>query len=344
MNFTSDNAYGALPEVLRAVTEANQGAVRPYGEDPFTQRLPGLFGQLFERTVAVFPVATGTAANALALAGLTPPHGAVFCHADSHIIEHECGAPEFYAHGARLVGLAGADGKLSRQTIEAAMDAAPIGFVHSHQPFAVSLSQPTELGTVYRLDEVAAIAEAAHARGLKLHMDGARFANALAHLGASPAQASWQCGVDVLSFGASKGGTLGAEAVIFFDPAAAGDFEYRRKMGGHLVSKMRFLSAQLEAYVADGRWLAAAARANGLAQALAAGLRRIEGIRIAAPVETNMVFAEMPVPMARRLRQAGAIFRDWRGEEGGRVLARLATSFATPEEDVARFLDVAATG
>jgi threonine aldolase len=254
---------------------------------------------------------------------------------------HECGAPEFYAHGAKLIGIDGADGKLTAQAVARAVDALPRGDVHCVQPFTVSLSQPTELGTVYGLEELAAIARAVHARGLKLHLDGARFANALAHLNATPAEASWQCGVDALSFGASKGGTLGAEAAIFFDPADAGDFVYRRKKGGHLVSKMRFVSAQLEAYITDGLWLTAAAGANALAQQLAAGLNALDGVRLAVPVQTNMVFAEMPEAMAGRLRAAGAVFHDWRPPADGRVLTRLATSFATPQDDVAKFIEIA---
>jgi threonine aldolase len=341
MNFASDNAYGALPQVLDALVRANDGAVRPYGADPFTDALPARFAALFEREVAVYPVVTGTAANALALACLTPPHGAIFCHAQSHIMDSECGAPEFYSHGAKLIGIAGEDGKLSLAAITAAIDAVPRGFVHTSQPFAVSLSQPTEMGTVYSLAEIAAIAEACHARGVKLHMDGARFACALDSLKATPAQATWQCGVDVLSFGASKGGTLGAEAVVFFDPADARDFEYRRKAGGHLVSKMRFVSAQLHAFVEDGLWLQAAARANALAQTLAEGLRPLGAVRIVGAVQTNMVFAQMPVELAARLREAGAIFYDWTPPQDGRVLVRLATSFATPPGDVAKFVEIA---
>jgi threonine aldolase len=343
MNFASDNAYGALPQVLDALVRANEGAVRPYGADPYTESLPARFAALFERDVAVYPVVTGTAANALALACLTPPHGAIFCHAQSHIMDSECGAPEFFSHGAKLIGIAGVDGKLSLESITAAIDAVPRGFVHTNQPFAVSLSQPTEMGTVYSLAEIAAIADACHARGVKLHLDGARFACALDSLKATPAEATWQCGVDVLSFGASKGGTLGAEAVVFFDPADARDFAYRRKKGGHLVSKMRFVSAQLHAFVEDGLWLQAAARANALAQTLAEGLRPLAAVRIVGAVQTNMVFAQMPVELAARLREASAIFYDWTPPEGGRVLVRLATSFATPPGDVAKFIEIAKT-
>jgi threonine aldolase len=343
MNFASDNAYGVLPQVLAALVRANDGAAASYGADPLTQGLTTRFAALFEHAVAVFPVVTGTAANALALACLTPPHGAVFCHAQSHIMDSECGAPEFYSHGAKLIGLAGEDGKLSADVIAAAIDAVPRGFVHTSQPFMVSLSQPTEMGTVYSLAEIRGIAQVCHARGLKLHLDGARFGCVLDHLKATPAQATWQCGVDVLSFGASKGGTLGAEAVLFFDPDDARDFEYRRKKGGHLVSKMRFVSAQLHAFVEDGLWLEAAARANALAQTLAAGLRSLNSVRIVGAVQTNMVFADLPVELAARLRAAGASFHDWTPPHDGRVLVRLATSFATPPGDVAKFLQTAAS-
>lgn len=339
MNFASDNGFGALPEVMTALAHANAGFARAYGEDERTRRLPEIFGQLFGTELAVFPVATGTAANALALAVLTPPHGAVICHAQSHILDSECGAPEFYGHGLRLTGVAGQDGKLTPQAVAEAIDAVPPGLVHSQQPRTVSLSQPTELGTVYTPGEIRAIADIAHARGLKLHLDGARFANALAFLGCTPAEASWRAGADALSFGASKGGTLGAEAVIFFKPPDAQDFAYRRKAGGHLLSKMRFLSAQLEAFVQDGLWLRAAARANAMARTLADGLAAA-GIAPAAPVQTNMVFVDVPEALARRLRAAGAYFHDWYPPKDGRMLVRLATSFATPEEDVARLLEI----
>ncbi len=349
MDFGSDNAYGVLPQVMAALERANRGPARAYGGDDATQALTPLFSNLFGRQVTVHPVFTGTAANALALATLTPPHGAIFCHAASHIMKSECGAPEFYAHGAKLIGIAGPEqgpmaGKLTAEAIAEAIDTLPRGFVHSVQPSAVSLSQPTELGTVYGLDELAGIAQAVHARGLKLHLDGARFANALAYLDGTPAAATWQAGVDVLSFGASKGGTMGAEAVVYFDPADAADFEYRRKKGGHLASKMRFVSAQLEAYVTDGLWLESARRANALARRLAEGLSRVKDIRLPVPVQTNMVFASMPVPLAQRLRQAGACFYDWRGDGEGRVVARLATSFATPDEAVTGLVRIAAAG
>jgi threonine aldolase len=339
MNFASDNAYGALPEVWAAIQAADRGTALAYGNDAVTRDLTARFKTLFERDVAIFPVFTGTAANALALACLTPPFGAVLCHRDSHIMTSECSAPEFYS-GAKLIGLEGADGKLTPEAITDALEGLD-GSVHSVQPRVVSISQASELGTVYSRSEISAISELVHARGLKLHMDGARFANAVAHLGGSPAEATWKCGVDVLSFGATKAGALAAEAVVFFDPALAGEFQYRRKRGGHLASKMRFVSAQLEAILEKDLWLTSARRANDLAARLAGDLRPIADIEIAYPVETNMVFARMPVAKAARMRAGGAQFHDWFPPKDGKVVTRLATAFATSEEDVAKLIALA---
>ncbi len=340
MNFASDNAYGVLPEVLSALAQAAQGAALPYGDDDVTRALALRFNAVFEREIAMFPVMTGTAANALALATLVPPHGAILCHQDSHIVVHECGAPEFFTHGARLHTIAGADGKLEPGALEAVLKQWPWGDVHGVQPFAVSLSQPTELGTIYSREDISAIAALAHRHGLKLHVDGARFGNAVAALGRTPAEASWKCGVDVLSFGASKGGALAAEAVLFFDPADARDFAFRRKKAGHLASKMRLVSAQLAAFMDKDLWLHKAARANALAARLGEGLKA-RGVTITAPVQTNMVFAELPREIAARLRAGGAQFFDrTRASREDHVVARLVTSFATPEEDVERFLSL----
>jgi threonine aldolase len=340
MNFVSDNAYGAAPEILAAVVEAAKGAEPSYGEDAITARVAARFREIFEREVAVFPVVTGTAANALALATISPPYGAIFCYAESHIVVDECAAPEFFSGGARLVTLPAPHGKLAPETIETEL-ARYRGGVHSPKPSAISITQATERGTVYRPDEIAALSALARRENMLLHMDGARFANALAHLGCSPAEATWKAGVDVLSFGASKNGALCAEAVVFFDPAQAKDFEYRRKRGGHLLSKMRFISAQLEAYLAEERWLKQARRANDLAANMANELGRIAGVELAHPVEANEIFAHMPEAMASRLRQSGAQFYDWGAATDGRKLIRLVLSFLTPEADIARFLEIA---
>ncbi len=343
MNFLSDNAYGVWPEIVAAVGAAGSGPAPSYGADTLTAGLAARFERLFAQRVMIYPVISGTAANALALAALCPPHGAVFCHAEAHIAVDECGAPEFFTHGAKLIGVEGDHGKLTPAALATALSHFLTGFVHHAQPAVLSLTQSTEVGTVYTPDEIAALSALAHAHGMKVHMDGARFANALAHLGVSAAAASVSAGVDVLSFGATKNGAMAAEAVVFFDPADVKDFEYRRKKGGHLVSKMRFVSAQLDAYLADDRWLARAAYANRLAARLAEGLTAA-GVELAHPVEANAVFASLPDALARRLRAAGAEFYDWGPPANGRTLVRLVTSFATPEADVEQFVALVRNG
>ena len=341
MNFSSDNAYGIWPEILAALGRAAEGAAPSYGGDAFTAKVQERLRNLFEHDLAAYPVISGTAANALALATLTPQHGTVFCHAVSHIAVDECGAPEFFTHGAKLVPLEGDGGKLSPATLERALAHFQKGFVHHTQPAALSLTQSTELGTVYTPDEIAALAELAHAHGMKVHLDGARFANAAASLNASPADLTWRAGIDAMSFGATKNGALGAEAVIFFHHEDVKDFEYRRKKGGHLLSKMRFVSAQLDAYLEGGRWLEHAARANALARRLGEGLHGTDGAVIAHPVEANAVFVSLPDATVARLRGQGAKFYDWGPPAAGRTLIRLVTSFATPEADVERFVAAA---
>ena len=344
MNFASDNGAGAATPILEAILASSRVNAPAYGADDFTARAEARLGEIFERKAAVFLVATGTGANALSLAALAAPWQAVFCHEEAHVIDDECGAPEFFTHGAKLVGLDGDGAKLAPETLERALAHFHKGFVHHAQPACLSLTQATELGTVYTPDEIAALAVMARGHGMSLHLDGARFANALAHLGCTPAEATWRAGVDAMSFGATKNGALGAEAVIFFDPAKAGDFAYRRKKAGHLISKMRFVSAQLEAYLADGRWLEHAARANRLAARLAAGLSAVAGVAIATPVEANAVFAFLPDALAARLRQKGASFYDWAPPAGGRRLVRLVVSSLTPEEEVEKFLRTASSG
>ncbi len=341
VNFASDNCYGASAQILAAIAAIGQAPAPAYGDDAITARVRQRLCTIFERDVAVYPVINGTAANALALATLVPPHGAILCHAEAHIAVDECGAPEFFTHGAKLVAIEGADAKLTPAAIEQALRHFQKGVVHHVQPTAVSLTQATELGTAYSPAELRAIADLAHGKGMKLHVDGARFANALVSRGCTPAELTWKSGVDVLSFGATKNGALAAEAVIFFDPQEARDFEYRRKKSGHLLSKLRFVSAQLEAYLADDHWLENARRANGLAQRLAQGLAQLDGIEIAHPVSANAVFARMPVALAAKLRAAGVTFYDWDVPADGHVLARLMLSFATPEEDVERLIELA---
>ena len=339
MNFSSDNASGVSPEIMAALTNANAGAAMAYGNDEITGRAEAALAELFECELAAFPVATGTAANALALSVLTPPYGLVYCHRNAHIEEDECGAPELFTGGAKLHLLDGEHGRFEAATLARALAAAGPGVEHHPQPAAVSLTQASEAGTVYPLDEVAAIAGVAHGAGLKLHLDGARFANAVVHLGVSPAEASWKAGVDVLSFGATKNGAMAAEAVLFFAPDLVRDFRFRRKRGGHLFSKMRFLSAQLLAYVEDGLWRRNAAHANAMARRLADGLAALPGAGLAHPVEANEVFVSLPEAAISAMAQAGVAFHRWGG--GASTTLRLVCAFDTEAAAVDEALGLA---
>lgn len=340
MNFCSDNVTGCSPEIMAALAAANQGAATPYGEDKWTQRLEHQFSQLFETDVVVFPVATGSAANALALSVMAPPFGAIYCHSESHINADECGAPEFYTGGAKLVTLGGKHGKISATELEAALSKAEAGVVHHVQPAAVSITQGTEAGTIYGIEEIQTIAEVAHSRGLSLHMDGARFANAVVSLECSPAEVTWKAGVDVLSFGATKNGAVAAEAVVFFNSSLADTFRYRRKRGGHLLSKMRFFSAQLQAYLSDDLWLHNARHANQMTANLVAGLVSLPGVQLCYPAETNEIFVRFPETVIEGLLAEG--FRFYRWEKGENfTTVRLVTAFDTREEDVEAFLAAA---
>ncbi|WP_448203067.1 threonine aldolase family protein [Azospirillum sp. sgz302134] len=335
-DFRSDNVAGAAPEIINALAAASIGSANPYGDDALTASVTQRLSATFETEVAVFPVATGTAANALALSALVPSYGAVYCHEDSHINTDECGAPENFTDGAKLVGLAGEGGKLSPDALSAALGRAGIGVVHRVQPAALSLTQATEAGTVYRPEEVAALVDVAHDHGMAVHMDGARFANAIARLGCAPADVTWKVGVDVLALGGTKGGCLAAEAVVFFNPALAEDFGFLRKRGAHLVSKMRFLSAQLDAWLADDLWLRLARHANTMADRLAQGLAALPGAELAHPVEANEIFVRLPAAVADGLEAAGFRFYRWDG-----TLLRLVTAFDTPQAAVDGFLEIA---
>ena len=344
MEFASDNAAGVAPAILDALVRANAGFAIAYGDDSATRRLERRFSELFERDVAVFLVSTGTAANALALAHVSPPWGVVLCHTEAHAIVHECGAPEFFGGGLRLIGIEGEGCKLKPQTVEAALDRHFGLRPHQLVPAALSLTQATEFGTVYQADEIAALAALAHDHGMAVHMDGARFANAVSRLGVTPAEATWQAGVDVLSFGATKGGALAAEAVVFFDPARAAAMAERRKRGGHLISKHRFIATQFEAFLADNEWLRLAAHANRMADRLAAHLAGVKLVPM-WPVEANIVFVLLPQVLHERLQAAGAHYyvihtdrTDPTTVPSGYVLVRLVTSFATTESSVDKFI------
>ena len=342
LNFASDNAVGASPKVMAAIAAANDGAALAYGNDAWTRRVDDAMSALFERDVIVSLLPTGTGANALALACMTRPWGAVLTHEESHISDDECGAPEFFTDGAKLVGVAGYGSKLTPEAVTARLARMPHGAVKQVQPQCLSISQATESGLVYTPYEVAAISASIRPRGLALHMDGARFANAVVSLGCAPADITWKAGVDVLSFGATKNGAWAAEAVVFFDQAKAAEMPWRRKRAGHTLSKARFISAQFEALLDNGHWLDLARHANTMAARLAAGLGQIPGIRLGWPCEANAVFPIMPAGLAARLRSRGVVFYDWTGGAlapesiltSGESVSRFVCSFATRAEDV----------
>jgi len=339
--FASDNAAGIAPEILDAIRRANSGYALGYGNDEWTKRVERRLAEVFEREVAVFLVPSGTVANALALAHVTPPWGAVLCHEHSHIAVDECGAPEFFGGGIKLIGLSGGAGKISPKTLRDALDQGQWGGPHHVSPAALSLSQATESGTIYRAGEIKELSDIAHERGLAVHVDGARLGNALARMNVSPAEATWKAGADVLSFGATKGGAMGAEAVVFFDPARGANMLDRRKRGGALLSKHRFIAVQIEAFLAGDLWLKLARHANDMADRLAAGLSAA-GCAPVWPVEANEVFAPITRDADKRLKAAGAVYHEWPAlgvaMPGDRVLIRLVTSFQTTADDVDRFL------
>ena len=343
-NFSSDHVAPACDAILAAVNEANEGFVTSYGGDELTSKLQSVASELFERQVAIFPVTSGTAANALALSQLVPPFGAIYCYEAAHIVTDEAGAPGFFSGGAQLVGFPAADGKIRPEQLTQAVAYAEELGIHHVKPGAVTVTQATEWGTVYGLQEIAAIGQAARRHALPVHMDGARFANALAHLQCTPAEATWKCGVDVLSLGATKNGALGADAVVFFDASMARDFERRRKRAGHLMSKLRFVSAQLLAYFKNGLWLENARHANAMATRMARGLESVPGAKLMHPVEANELFVVLPEETVDGLEGQGFYFYRWplRQPQSG-VSIRLVTCFATSGADVDDFIGAAAS-
>jgi threonine aldolase len=294
IDYRSDNTGRAAPQLLEALIRANQGTALGYGGDAWTASLQQRFSELFETAVRVFPVATGTAANALALASLGPSWGIVYCSEVAHINTSEANATGFFGGGMKLAAVAGEHGKIAAGPLAEALAAISPGQLHRGQPAAVSLTQATDLGAVYTLDEMRAIAEIAKGRSLKLHMDGARFANAVARLGCSPADLTWRAGVDIMSFGATKNGGALCDAIVVFSPGIADPLAVQLRRAGQVWSKMRFASAQLIAYVEDGLWLDMAGASNAVAARIAAGLRQLPATRLLAPVEANEIFLELP--------------------------------------------------
>ena len=342
MIFSSDNWAGAAPEIVAAIAGEAATHGPAYGASDVDRRVAERFDAMFEREVTVLLVATGTAANALSLAAANRPGGAVFCHDRSHVIEDECGAVEYLTGGGRLVGVPGEGGKLVPEDLDRAMAHFGRRDVHSGQPMAVSITQLTEAGTAYTPDEIAALARIAGQGGVPLHMDGARFANAVAALGVSPADLSWRAGVDMMSFGATKNGCVCAEAIVFFRPDLAAQAGFLRKRAGQLFSKSRFLAAQFDAYLADGLWLELAGHANGMADQLRAGIASCPAAALAWETRGNEIFADIDAAACARLRARGATFYDWPAPilEAGRTRVRLVTSFATRREEVDGFVEL----
>lgn len=327
----SDTYAGICPEALRAIADANQGHAAPYGDDPWTARAAALLRDLFETDCSIFFVGTGTAANALALAAMCQPYQSVLCNADAHVQTDECGAPEYAGRGLKLVPIGGDHGKLTPGSIQEA--AARRRDVHSSKPRAVSISQATEVGTVYSAAEVRAIGDAVHDLGLKLHVDGARFANALATLDVPARALTWQAGVDVLCLGGTKNGMASGDAIVFFDRTLAADFDYRRKQAGHLLAKMRFVAAPWEAMLESGAWLRNARHSNAMAKRLDQELRAIAGVRVLHPVEANAVFVQLPPGWSERLHQRG--WHYYSIADGDRLMC----AWDTEEADIAALVN-----
>lgn len=334
MFFASDNGSGAAPEIMAAVLRANDGYARSYGADPIMARVKTLIRQTFEAPEAeVYLVATGTAANALSIALLTPPWSAVFAHADAHVATDECGAPEFFSGGAKLVPVAGDHGKMTPATLTTALSRVGEVGVHGVQRGMLTITTVTEAGTVYTAAEIAALTAVAKAHNLPCHLDGARFANAIVATNASPAEMTWQAGIDVLSFGGTKNGCLGVEAVVLFDPAKAWEFELRRKRAGHLFSKHRYLSAQMEAYLAENLWRSLAQQANAMGARLVDGLAKIPGTSLLHPAPANMLFPVWPKGTNARAEARGAIYYAMPAPEGMEA-GRLVSSWSTTTDEV----------
>jgi threonine aldolase len=333
IEFRSDNSAGVAPEILTAIADANVGSAIAYGADETTARLEHRIREVFEHdTARVFPVTSGTAANALALTALSPPWGAVLCHETAHILNSEGGATSMLGGGAVMKGVPGEDFRMTPDALRAALGSITWGDPHHSQPSVLSFTQPTDMGTIYPLQELAELAAIAHGSGLKVHLDGARFANALIALECSAAALTWRAGVDAVSLGATKNGGLSAEAIVVFDPDAADELVYRTKRSGHVTSKMRFQSAQILAYLADDLWLRLARHSNDRMAQLAAGLAEL-GVDFINRPDVNMLFVRLPAEAIDRLERAGLLFYRM-----GHDSIRLVTSWQTTEDEIAAAL------
>lgn len=340
MLFASDNWAGAHPLIAENLVRHAGGAAPAYGASDLDRKVANTFNDIFEREVAVFFVGTGTAANSLAMSAVARPGGVVLCHRDAHMIADECGAPEYFTHG-RLSPVDGALGRMQPSQLENAVAKYPPAFVHAGQPAAISITQATEIGTIYDIDQIGAISQIARRHDLPLHMDGARFANALVTLNVTPAEMTWKSGVDIVSFGGTKNGCWCAEAVVFMNPAQAAEFPFIRKRAAQLFSKSRFIAAQFEAYFHNDLWLETARHANEMTQRLATHLARSPHARLGWQPQANEVFPILHNDAAARLRAAGVTFHPWApphdlaGTIGAdEALCRFVTSFATSPDDI----------
>lgn len=347
MHFASDNTGPVHPKVMAALAKANEGYAMGYGADPLMAEVTARIREIFEAPEAeVFLVATGTAANVLSLGTLAKPYETVFCSSTAHIHEDECNAPEFYTSGAKLTLVPAPDGKMSPEALRLSIEGEENRGVHGPKRGPVSITNVTERGTVYSVAEITALAKVAKDYGLAVHLDGARFSNALVTTNASPAEMTWKAGIDVLSFGGTKNGLMGVEAVVFFRPELAEGFAYRRKRGAHLFSKHRFLSAQMAAYLEDGLWLETARAANAANARLVAGLKSVAGLSYLYEPQANMGFAEWPRAIHRKLFAAGAEYHLVRGALEGddpteKLAARLVCDWSISEADIDRFVSLA---
>jgi threonine aldolase len=338
IEFRSDNAAGVAPEIVQAVTDANVGSALAYGDDDVTARLHDVVREVFEHdTARVFPVTSGTAANALALTAMCPPWGAVLCHETAHILNSEGGATSMLGGGAVMQGVGGDDFRVHPDELRAALAGVRWGDPHHSQPAVLSLTSPTDMGTIYAVDEIAELAAIAADAGLATHLDGARIANALVALGCTPAELTWKSGVDAVSLGCTKNGALSSEAIVVFDDAIADELVYRTKRSGHVTSKMRFQSAQVIAYLTDDLWLRLAGNSNARMKRLAAGLQPL-GVRFVNRPDVNMLFVEVGERAARAMADAGLLFYEMAGG-----VVRLVTSWQTTDDEIDRALDIIAT-
>ncbi|MHC1548118.1 threonine aldolase family protein [Phyllobacterium sp. K27] len=349
MHFASDNWAGAHPKIAENLNRHAGGFASAYGTSKLDSLIEETFNTIFEREVAVFFVGTGTAANSLAQAAISRPGGVTFAHREAHLIDDEGGAPSFLSAGGRFQPVDGPTGCIDINNLKAAIEGFAPGNVHAGQPMSVSITQSTEIGTLYQLTEIAAIGALCKDNGLPLHMDGARFANALVALGCSPADMTWKQGVDILSFGGTKNGCWCAEALIFMNPEQARDLPFIRKRSAQLFSKSRFVAAQFEAYFADGLWLELAGHSNNMASELAQRIMASSKLKLAWQPRANEVFAIASQDIVQSLQASGAIFYEWKPPHNeatmvaeNETLIRLVTSFATTQEEVRRFGDLIA--